>query len=659
MKRCTRFILTILTALTLAISLCACSSDTDNGANSPSPEISITTAYNQAVELGFTGSLEEFIALISGKDGENGRGVSNVSVNADGELIVTFTDYTTVNAGSVIIKCSHSYSDWQTVEAVTCTSIGYDTRRCSKCGDVDYRFTEQLGHDYGNAVTVIKEHCTDTGLKVLTCSRCGDTQAQAIAPKGHGLSYPSMTCVYCGKNTQEIYLDENFNFKLIDNDTAYEISGKPGAEGELVIPAEYKGLPVTQIARTGFANCKSITKVVIPEGITKINQYEFANCTGLKTIVIPKTVTDIKVTAFLADNIENIEIDSENPAYFGDGSYIAEVTTKTLIYGNSTGYIPDDGSVEHIGNRAFYRRNIPNIVIPEGIKTIATGAFYYNRNIKSVTIPSTVTSISSNAFNYSVIDESITVAPANTAYKSVGNCLIEIASKTLLLGCNNSVIPADGSITTIGSYAFIDCEGITEVAIPNGVTTIGGNAFMRTSLNKISLPDTLEFIGYDAFYGTPYIRDKNNWSNGALYIGKFLIETDSSLPDEYTVKDGTLAIACNAFEFGSVKKLIIPDSVKIIGNSAFRYCRKLTDITIGTGVRIIGSYAFDMCDALERVTLSDPASWGRRTSITEFEPIPQEDLSDSEKAAEWFKIASLINGSSQYGYVWSKVSTSD
>lgn len=65
----------------------------------------------------------------------------------------------------------------------------------------------------------------------------------------------------------------------------------------------------------------------------------------------------------------------------------------------------------------------------------------------------------------------------NTIYRSEGNCLIKIKSKTLILGCKNSVIPSDGTVTSIGSYAFYNCDGLTGITIPKSVTIIAFYAF--------------------------------------------------------------------------------------------------------------------------------------------------------------------------------------
>lgn len=79
--------------------------------------------------------------------------------------------------------------------------------------------------------------------------------------------------------------------------------------------------------------------------------------------------------------------------------------------------------------------------------------------------------------------------------------MVDLATKTLILGCKNSVIPDDGSVTVIGTEAFADCKGLTNIVIPQGITAIESGAFTGCSfLKSISIPDSVKFIVSYAFY---------------------------------------------------------------------------------------------------------------------------------------------------------------
>ena len=98
--------------------------------------------------------------------------------------------------------------------------------------------------------------------------------------------------------------------------------------------------------------------------------------------------------------------------------------------------------------------------------------------------------------------KSINDRRGNKFYKSSGHCLIEKATKTLILGCEKSIIPNDGSVTRIGDSAFFGCSGLTSVTIPSGVTSIGGWAFYGCSgLTSITIPNSVTSISFEAFKG--------------------------------------------------------------------------------------------------------------------------------------------------------------
>ena len=136
------------------------------------------------------------------------------------------------------------------------------------------------------------------------------------------------------------------------------------------------------------------------------------------------------------------------------------------------------------------------------ITRIGSYAFSGCTGLTSVTIGSGVTSIGNYAFKDCIGLTSIVVANGNTKYHSAGNCLIETESKKIVLGCKNSVIPTDGSVTSIGEGAFYGCRGLTSIVIPDSVTSIGDYAFYGCrGLTSITIPDSVTSIGLCAFEG--------------------------------------------------------------------------------------------------------------------------------------------------------------
>ncbi|MBQ9790518.1 MAG: leucine-rich repeat domain-containing protein, partial [Clostridia bacterium] len=238
--------------------------------------------------------------------------------------------------------------------------------------------------------------------------------------------------------------------------------------------------------------------------------------------------------------------------------------------------------------------------------TIVLPAKYDNgtNGLLPVTSTYAATSSSTGAFFNC---KSMTKLVVNSNMTSIGNYAFQYCSKL-------TTINIPDSVTSIGSSAFLSCSGLTEINISTSVESIGKQAFYSCSgLTEINIPDSVTSIGSSAFHYCTGLTSITVSSENTVYDSRencnAIIETasntliqgckNSSIPASVT------SIGDSAFRYCSKLTTInIPDSVTSIGSSAFHYCTGLTGVTIGSGVTSIGDDAFEYCTSLTSITVS-------------------------------------------------------
>lgn len=198
---------------------------------------------------------------------------------------------------------------------------------------------------------------------------------------------------------------------------------------------------------------------------------------------------------------------------------------------------------------------------------------------------------------------------------------------------NLKSVTIPNTVTIIKDWAFYKCTDLTSITIPESVQSIGNTAFEScSSLATVNLPDNDLAIGPDAFLGTAILNDEANWEGDMLYIGKHLIKAKNTYAGEYTVKDGTLTVAGNAFkdctgltavnfpdgllyiDYNSfsgctgLTQVVIPSSVTKLGHSCFANCSNIATATIPSSVTSIGVSAFYNCTSLQSLSFYNSAA---------------------------------------------------
>ena len=334
--------------------------------------------------------------------------------------------------------------------------------------------------------------------------------------------------------------------------------------------------------------------------VTVIGVEAFNDCDTLKSVTIPDSIIEIK------------------PGAFSWCNYLEFVN------------ISQDSLLEVIGSSVFINCKITSMYIPAKVISIGLDEYGMFRS----------------PFAYCKLLTSITVDERNTKYYSVGNCIIDPETKTLVCGINNSVIPGDGSVTQIGVYAFYACNVMESIIIPDAITVIADSAFSAcSSLVSAVIPDSVTDIGQSAFFLcsslesiviprsvtyiggnlfgscdmlTSVIVEEGNpvyHSNGNCIIETATKTLISGCNNSTIPTDGSVEIIGNfVFNYCDVlENIVIPGVITRIGSCAYYRCNNLTSVVIEQGVARIEWNAFANCQSLVSVIIPDSV-----TSIDEY-----------------------------------------
>ena len=188
------------------------------------------------------------------------------------------------------------------------------------------------------------------------------------------------------------------------------------------------------------------------------------------------------------------------------------------------------------------------------------------------------------------------------------NPLVKKAEITNYKGTDtNLVIPAeiDGYTVTALLNNIVNPSvryKITSVVIPDSVTYIDSAFANCIKLSDIQIPDTLTYISCGAFENTAFSNDEQNWTDGMLIVGKYLLCVKDGITD-FAVPGGVIGLSYGAFADSDVQSVTLPDSLKFISENAFRDCSELKSVTLPQGLETIGEYAFMSCSSLESITI--------------------------------------------------------
>ena len=179
------------------------------------------------------------------------------------------------------------------------------------------------------------------------------------------------------------------------------------------------------------------------------------------------------------------------------------------------------------------------------------------------------------------------------------------------------------NVTSIGICAFYGCSGLTSINIGNSVTSIGELSFYYCSgLSSVTIPNSVTSIDDSAFRGcsmltSVHISDIKAWcgiafksyDSNPLYYAHHLYLNGEEIKD-LVIPNSVKSIGDNAFSYCSgLISVSIPNSVISIGSSAFRSCSGLTSVAIPNSVTSIGKLSFYCCSGLTSVSIGNSVTF--------------------------------------------------
>lgn len=351
----------------------------------------------------------------------------------------------------------------------------------------------------------------------------------------------------------------DLTFNCVSN-SYYRITGcSPFAAGDLVIPATYNGLPVTEIKASAFEGC------------------------GLESVTLPESIERIGDKAFYNSSIESVEFKGTD-VNLGSSVFSYCFNLSSVILPSALKKLPD--------STFFNCRALSDISFPATLTTISENAFNCS-GLTSAVIPASVTSIGAEAFAACENLTSITVDAANTKYKSVDGVLFTKDGTSLLqypCASDTKIYTIPDGVVTVAKTSFAKTDSLQIVYFADSVKTVESYAFSECkALSGVFLNDSIETLQSLSFQRCPSLMEivipaSVTSFEGAFYLSGLITAT---------IENGVKEISASAFDScGKLTQVVIPESVTAIKNGAFRNCTALKSIKIPAAVTTINNNAF-------------------------------------------------------------------
>ncbi len=296
-----------------------------------------------------------------------------------------------------------------------------------------------------------------------------------------GVTYPAY---YICKNSTSV----GFSYSDLNSKTGKSYAAKDVIRIE--IPKGTLSTPMSAMkTESGYT---ALLTVSFPEGFTTLGSYTFKGTTSIPSslmyVTLPSTLTSIEQYAFTYCN-------SLKELIIPEG--ITSIPKEMASYTSSLERVVFPSTLVSIGELSFRTSNLSGgVVIPEGCTTISNYAFK-GAGVTSVTLPSTLETVGQDIFY-----DCISITTVNSKSPIIGYRMFYNCDSLTSITLENTV--------EIREQGFCNPDNgilnITELVLPEGLTSIGNYAFARSKLTSIVLPSTLTTMGQNIFYGSTTLQ---------------------------------------------------------------------------------------------------------------------------------------------------------
>ena len=377
--------------------------------------------------------------------------------------------------------------------------------------------------------------------------------------------------------------------------------------GEVVVPSEIDGRPVVEIGADAFAGNEAITSITIPTSVTNIADGAFAGCTGLKAVAIDSLRGD-RFAAFLPDLAETVErvvfLDGVTaiPDNFFEGctalrtmdlaESVVEIGTNVFEACSALETVVSNGLEICDGWVLGMATGAPapaDLVIPEGVRGIAAGAFEGEFGIGTLTLPESLRFIGARAFKDCTALEGIAVPEG----------VVKIDREAFRNCTYAQGLALPGTLREIGDGAFANASMLMGATIPDGVVSVGECAFSNCwRMLSVAIPQSVERVGDGAFADCRRVA--------GVTVPLHVRPMSELFPAAYS-NLATIAVAATD---GSLGELAPPEAEAWLASrqmvpEVFKGCAALEGIELPAWVRNVSDGALEGCSAIASLELPD------------------------------------------------------